>query len=307
MKSSKKRNWHIERVKDEKVRSYLSYVLTYQNEQFSWYEDKKGKRRTFSTWLLNLALVAFSLSLIFPLFPGIINDNNGNYYAAGYISLIITTIILLGDRLFGHSNGWIRYTLAYLQIDRVTSEFHNKWLILLPKLNDEAMPRETKTAALELLQKFDIALKNVVKDETENWRNFFTNQLSEFYRKAESKLASTEQDILEFQSETKQKLRSFDPVHLKIELSNIPESSSVDTILKLSENTLLQKIFLPNDQTWVIMGCPKGSYLFEGKVNFNKNIPPQNFQDIINVSGESQIQIFKKEVTNTNINQNNIL
>ncbi|MFS4448359.1 SLATT domain-containing protein [Maribacter sp. 2307UL18-2] len=301
MTSYQNRNWHLEKIGDENLKSYLSYILTYQKEQLQWYEDKKGKRRSFSTWLLNIALLTFSLSLILPLIPGLISSSLStsglsSFYASGYIALIITTIILLGDRLFGHSNGWIRYTLAYLQMDRVTSEFHNKWLVILPRLEGDGQPEETRVTAYELLEKFDIALKDIVNDETNNWKNLFTDQLAEFSKKADSRLETIGQEISKFKEVNDDRKINFNPVHLNLELKNIPDKSSIKAQLTIDSNRVLAKTLNQNGNTWAVKDIPVGIYLFEYSI-----IPDSGdiklFQEFINITGESQIKNVQKSIT----------
>ncbi|AOW20747.1 SLATT domain-containing protein [Urechidicola croceus] len=296
MKSNNERKWFEDSIQDQKVKEYLKYILAYQKEQMTWYKSRKKTRRIFSEVLLTIAIILFAASLITPLLPGtIINNidqiNFGNYYAWGYIFLITTTIILLGDRLFGHSNSWIRFTLTYLQIDTVCSEFHGKWIEILPQLEDEAISDEARLAAIQLLQKFDTTLKNIVKIESENWKEVFTTQLKEFSQKADSKLKDTQKAITEFKETTQKNLTKYEKVHLKIEFKDIPKDCLVNSKIIFDADKVESKQLNTNDSTWVLKNIPVGEYMIEYTIG-QKDHNQRKVNDILSIGGETKVKII---------------
>ena len=182
------KNWFTEEIKNEKIKEYLNYILSYKRQNLSKYSKKKGKARKSSWMHLLPAVIFFGLSLVFPLLSGIgaINKNSdytSTYYALGYISLIISTLILLADRLFIHSKSWIRYTITLNAIELISSKYYSQWIIILPKINDEAKAK----SAIELLHAFDNELKSVIQNETNNWKDLFIGQLDEFNTQVSNK------------------------------------------------------------------------------------------------------------------------
>ena len=307
MESDKQRNWHQEVIKDDKIKGYLNYILKYQKEQLNWYEKKRRKRRIFSAILLSAAIILFSASLILPLIPGTISkvenlNTLGVYYAYGYIFLIATSMILLGDRLFGHSNGWIRYTLAYLQIDSVSSEFHSKWMEIIPQLEDESISNETRIAAIQLLRTFDTSLKNIVRKETEDWRNIFTNQLSEFSKKADSKLQDIKQEIADFKETTQKNITKYESVQLIIEFKNIPKGHQIQSKLFTSLDNPKVKTMNSSEPTWALKDIPIGDYLFDYLVESKDEKIRISRNDILSITGD----VRKKKIEiNLNTAENN--
>ena len=129
-----KRNWHQELVKDCKVKEYLNYILSYQTELLDWYKRYQKKKRILSTILLIIAIILFAGSLIIPNLPETVCKLfTKDAYQWSYICLLFASIVLFTDRLFGNSNGWIRYMLARLSIEEVASEYHGEWLSSVSK------------------------------------------------------------------------------------------------------------------------------------------------------------------------------
>lgn len=292
MESPKSRNWHIEKIRDEKIGSYLSYILAYQSKQLLWYEKQKTKRRLFSEILLTLAVIFFAGSLIAPLLPGIwldkIEKNDiGLFYGSGYLFLIGTTIILLTDRLFGHSNNWIRFTLTYLQLDTITSEFYGKWLEIVHKLDDPSISDDTRMVAIKLLQKFDTSLKSIVTTESENWRELFTSQIQDFSKKVESRLKDVKQEISDYKETTQKELVNYDKVILKIEFNQIPKDFSIEINVFLDSKNTISKLLNSFESTWVLMDISPGQYKME-YVIMHKNNKVKKVIEILGVTGDTQ-------------------
>lgn len=122
------RDWQTEALQETVIVGYLNNSLKYIQEQLVWYRKKRTIKRYMSSLLMVLAVLGFALSIVFPLVPGLkipaLSATDFGWYAAGYICLIFSSLILLSDRLFGHTDGWMRYTMAEIQIERTLLTFH---------------------------------------------------------------------------------------------------------------------------------------------------------------------------------------
>ncbi len=293
--SDKSRNWHKEGI-DETIKLYLEHILGYQIEQISWYNEAKCKRRAYSEVLLTLALIFFTASLILPLIPGIFlnefdSSEFGRFYAAGYISLIVTTIMLLGDRLFGHSKAWMRFSAAHLQMELIASEFYAKWLKILPLLGKDDISEESRTAALNLLEKFDFTLRNTVKTETENWKNLFTTQIEEFYRKITDKLNTESPGITEYMEKAEDITPRYKLVNLLLEFTKIPVDHLIKATLSKKHKSI-SKSLSNIDNTWLNKELQLGNYEIRYDLYSKLGDLVKTKYDIITLDG--QVRIIRK-------------
>jgi len=287
MKNEKKlieKKWFEEDITDDTIKSYLNYVLEYKRWHLSWYIDKRKKARNNSWKHLLPALIFFGMSLIFPLLVGIKflksdTSDLSTYYALGYISLILSTLLLLADRLFIHSKSWIRYTITLNQLESISSKYYSKWIILLPKLNsikgisntiDHGLYVNLKEEAITLLFNLDKEVKEVIKTETDNWRDLFTGQLDEFNKQASSRLESMESEISSFIKEEKTNTIKYFRVNLEIELANITEKQKVNIEILKNNNLVNSDSLNITKNKWAIWDMEIGVYLLVLKTYENE-------------------------------------
>ncbi len=262
-----KRDWHLDLVPDKIIVNYLKYVIDYTETQLNWYKNSQVKKRTISLILLVFAFIGFGLSLLFPLVPGlklgaIDTIDFGYWYAAGYICLIVTSIVLLLDRLFGHSDGWIRYMMTELQIEKALSEHHSQWIKSLQLIDLSNITKEEKANLVELIEKLDISIKDIVKVETENWREVFSNQLREFQTKTDSRLDSAKNDLKEFKE--KMNATHTGKIVLKVQ---IEKPKNTKAIVQLENNGLKKNSEVMDSQRIAIFkGLSEGVYEIEFKI-----------------------------------------
>lgn len=227
-----KRNWFTEEIKDEKVKNYLSVFLEYLDDRLKWYKKYRKRKGVISNILLIIAVLAFTLSLSLIIIYGP-NDSQGdsNSYAIGYICLLIASTMLLFDRLFGHSSGWVRYMMAQLEIEKVIGEYHGQWINSISKMDLENLTTENKTILINLLMNFDKTIKGIVIKETLEWKSNFTAQLEKFRSDVDKNLQKAKTDLEKHQSEllTKSKKGNF-----TLLLKN-PKVGEIEIVIKSRE------------------------------------------------------------------------
>lgn len=260
----KKRNWFVEEINDEKVKNYLSVFLEYLDKRLKWYKKYRKRKGIISNFLLIIAVLAFTLSLCLIVIYGP-NDVQGksNSYALGYICILIASTMLLFDRLFGHSSGWVRYMMAQLEIEKTIGEYHGQWINSISKIDIENLTLENKTMLINLLMNFDKTIKGIVIKETLEWKSNFTTQLEKFRSDVDKNLQKAKTDLEKHQSEllTKSKNGNF-----SLLLKN-PKVGTIEIIIssKNLDKPIIKKIDV-NQTSINFMDLNYGSYGLTCKV-----------------------------------------
>lgn len=311
MKTEKiiQKNWFEDKISDERIKVYLEYILSYKRQQLSWYKDKRKKARQNSWKHLLPALIFFGLSLIFPLLAGIKFLNNDSsdfstYYALGYISLILSTLLLLADRLFIHSKSWIRYTIALNNLEAISSKYYANWLVILPKIesDSDSVKLESKKEAIKILSDFDNEIKEVIKTETDNWKDLFTGQLDEFNKQTDSKLKSKESEMSSFiKGEEANALRNTE-VTIEIQILDIKRQQKVDLKLYQNKKVIDTESLDIDDSKWFVWNLNVGVYELELNIyEDEKTIKKDRY--LIQLKGDENIhrEEFKINTTANNV------
>ena len=302
------KEWFVDEIADKTIKVYLEYILSYKRQQLFWYKNKRKKSRQNSWKHLLPALIFFGLSLIFPLLAGIkfLNNNSNDfstYYALGYISLILSTLLLLADRLFIHSKSWIRYTIALNNLEAISSKYYAEWIVILPKIGSNSKPvnLEAKKEAIKLLSNFDNEIKEVIKTETDNWKDLFTGQLDEFNKQTNSKLKSKETETSNFIKDEEANAIRHTEVTIEIQVLNIKQKQKVDLKLYQNKKVIDKGTLRVDDSKWVVWDLNVGVY--ELVLNIYENEKPiTKDRYLIQLKGDENIhrEEFKINTTANN-------
>ncbi|WP_062055406.1 SLATT domain-containing protein [Aquimarina longa] len=294
------KDWFESGITNEQVKAYIEYILSYKRKYLNWYLSKRKKARQNSWKHLLPALIFFGLSLILPLLTGIeTGDNykidNSTFYALGYISLILSTLLLLADRLFIHSKSWIRYTITLNQIEIISSKYYAKWIINLPQIDSNI------DGIIQLLNEFDNELKELIKTETDNWKDLFTGQLDEFNKQASDRLKSSEKKISDFIDESKNNSLKSNKVNLEIKLTDIKPVQEVKMELYLDEKKIYDNQLDLKYPKWDISNIFIGTYRLVFDINENGKFIRKDSR-YITLKGEKEVHT---ELIQINTNTNN--
>jgi hypothetical protein len=140
----------------------------------SWYQNARGWKKRSATlirWIAVLAigaaaavvgLQATALSLLahIPIGPGSVELG-----LAG-----IGSGVLVLDKVFGYSTGWVRYMITEMNLQKALDEFRMDWVIAYAAAPKDANG-EVKdiTPLLQLLKTFSGKIDSLVSDETQQW------------------------------------------------------------------------------------------------------------------------------------------
>ena len=149
------------------------------NEERAWYLSNSRKKRNASKTLRVLTIVIIGIGTLCPLL-----DSTGVFGEVGlskwgYIAFAIAGIFIGFDRFFGISSGWIRYTLAIIEINKLEADFEYTWNQKELDAKGDSLSNEQTNDLLAFIKKFSDNISGVVQQETQLWANEFESSLLE--------------------------------------------------------------------------------------------------------------------------------
>jgi hypothetical protein len=183
----------------EQLRLYAEKTI---EGELAWYIRKKLGRSKTSQRLRWSALVLTVLGGLVPLIIALFGDRPSwpwiESFAAirfgqlGYLLLAIAAGLVLLDRFFGYSTGWMRYIVAMQAIEKAREAFRLDWVTLSRKLviaptqtseHAEAIERMIQRARAAILE-----VKEHSEKETQAWILEFQTNLAQFEKDLKSQI-----------------------------------------------------------------------------------------------------------------------
>lgn len=163
------------------LQEIFGYVMSAAEETIDWYVGAKNVKRHFARTIrvssILLGAAAALLPTIIELFP----DNNRLHIGAGWTVVLIgiAGTLLLLDRFFGFSAGWMRYISTELQLRQITQEFQMDWEA--EKVIWQGNPPSTDqiTQMVARCKAMITQINNLVRDETNAWIKEFESAISQ--------------------------------------------------------------------------------------------------------------------------------
>lgn len=143
-------------------------------EKIEWYQNNRQPKRKWSRWLRGLAIVSGSLGALAPVIASVLGQQQVFIISMGYVFLALAGVCIAGDRLYGHSSGWIRYIQTEFTLEQLLTKFQYDWLQLPPSADDTA-----KLAKIKLIQEFHEKVEAERKRETDDWAKEFQSNLAD--------------------------------------------------------------------------------------------------------------------------------
>lgn len=173
------------------------HVVKETNDAIAWYMREKRGSRFFSRLLRFWIIVFTSLGGIIPLVfsTGLFNPRIAsplfvqqvNIGQFGYISLAVAGSLLLLDRFFGYSTGWMRYTMAGIHLQQILADFETGWAINSARGKEKDLC-ETQ---LQYIRKYMMKVRAEVEKETGEWAAEYKSNLREMEKTLQKEIEST--------------------------------------------------------------------------------------------------------------------
>ena len=155
-------------------------AIKLSEKERNWYVRHAQKKKITSKSLRVLAIIFIGLGTLCPLIESTrVLDGVLELSRWGYVAFGIGGLFIGYDKFFGMSSGWIRYTLAIMEMNKATTQFDFDWKIKLAEIDEEELNKEQTISFLDLTKIYLNKISNIIHEETKNWAIEFESSLSE--------------------------------------------------------------------------------------------------------------------------------
>ncbi|MFM2058702.1 MAG: hypothetical protein RLY71_3087 [Pseudomonadota bacterium] len=144
-----------------------------------WYWASIRTKRRTSLLVRALAFLSLLLGTTLPLFAALQgSDHDRLFYTQWAIALLATAgLLMVADRAFGWSSGWMRYIVTATTMENLTRAFQLEWGKYLLARSGPLGAQDAK-ALFELASGFEQELTKLQADETSQWVAEFNTGIS---------------------------------------------------------------------------------------------------------------------------------
>jgi hypothetical protein len=192
---------------DGSIKQIYDWTIQQAEENVEWYNQKKRRIKKASRFIRGFSIVFGALGTLCPLVDALDIAKDIPFGQWGYIFFALAAAMILFDRFFGLSTGWMRFISAHLAVKKLLDEFRYSWIIALncqypePAAGDAQQQTETSAprpksrteTLLELLKNFYSQVDDEVIKETNSWITEFKSSLSEMSKYVDSRGKSSSQ------------------------------------------------------------------------------------------------------------------
>ena len=170
--------WETGKLADP-LNKLCDYAISQAQQSIEWYFSKRQIRRIFCRFCRVGVILLTAFAGLLPL----INEIIGKEYAlnslwSGVTLAVAATLIML-DRFYGFTSGWIRFLLTAQQLTQVLEAF--RFEMERQKLSWGQLEPTQEQAAMLLgqIQQFHKQVLGIINDETKTWAAEFTEVLKQ--------------------------------------------------------------------------------------------------------------------------------
>ena len=124
--------------------------------------------------------------------------NGESVIRAGWTAILLGIVgaLLLLDRFFGFSSGWMRYISTELQLRQIAQEFQMDWEAEKAAWQGNAPSKDQILQMMARCKAFVPQVNNIVREETRIWIQEFESAIRQIDESAKAKTAITEPGAL---------------------------------------------------------------------------------------------------------------
>jgi SMODS and SLOG-associating 2TM effector domain 2 len=165
-------------------------------DAIGWYYEKKKSKNFWSRWLRFWAIAFTILGGLVPLLSAAglvqivlryysVNDPISiqlaelHFNQLGYVLIGFAAGCVAFDRFFGFSTNWMRYIGAAMRIETARVKFAFEWEHLVAPLKGRDPNDNEVRELLEAIEKFSLAIREAIEQETGAWITEFQTNLSQ--------------------------------------------------------------------------------------------------------------------------------
>jgi SMODS and SLOG-associating 2TM effector domain 2 len=151
-----------------------------------WYLAAKNTKRLVG-WTFRLgALVTFTLAGIIPIVCEIYSERKISP-AWATLALAVSAFLIAGDKLGGHTSGWVRYIQTGQRLTRLQTNFQAQWEQQRARLATGPLDTAAIARGIERCRSFLSKVHEAIRAETDQWAREFQKALAEVEAQAAKK------------------------------------------------------------------------------------------------------------------------
>ncbi len=171
----------------ESLNRFRDWAVSHAERQIDWYQSKRKPLRTLSQLSRILCIVFFAVGGLFPLIDAALPPRFSGFGEWGYVCFVLAGSFLGLERFFGVSGSWMRFTLAWMELNTSLNRFRYQWAAESAKLNAETLDADRAAVMLNHIRLFTETVDRIVREETDIWIGEFRNRLVELEKRIQSR------------------------------------------------------------------------------------------------------------------------
>jgi hypothetical protein len=186
-------DWSKDKIADS-LQAIFEYCMETSDQAIRWYVDSRRGKRFWARATRLGAIILAALAAMLPTIDELISSLVGFEIRAGWSVLLlgVVGVLLLLDRFFGLSTGWIRYITSELQLRQIAQEFHMDWEAGRSELGDNDPDDQYVKKMLDLCRAHITLVNKLIRDETQAWKCEFESALKQIDEFSKAKAAQSE-------------------------------------------------------------------------------------------------------------------
>lgn len=162
----------------ESLSALYDHSVKYAREAEGWYARQRRSKRLWGRLLRVLAVLFGAGAAVIPILAEIYTKNGEPRIAPAWasIALAAAAALLVLDRYFGFSEGWMRFMATWLQLMRIRHDFEAEWQVARAT-DTEPTPIEAVAERLALAKVLVRSVDEAVGAETGAWITEFQTSL----------------------------------------------------------------------------------------------------------------------------------
>jgi hypothetical protein len=164
---------------DEALSSIYSHAAAASSMMCGWYWNSIKLKRNTSLWVRAIAFILLVVGTALPIFAATQDTAEEKLWftQCAVALLAIGGLMLVADRVFGWSSGWMRYITTVTTMENLTRAFELEWARYVVSRVAPLDVADVKTL-FELAEKLEQELTKLQADETTKWIAEFNTGIS---------------------------------------------------------------------------------------------------------------------------------
>lgn len=167
-----------------------TYAISNAQQSIDWYLRKRQLRRHFCRICRLSVILLTAFAGLLPLINEIAGEKQALHSLWAAVALGVAATLVLMDRFYGFTSGWIRFLLTAMRLIQALEAF--RFEVEQEKLSwgsPEPTP-EQAAALLEQIRQFHAKALGIVNDETKAWAAEFTEAIKQLDEQVKAERSS---------------------------------------------------------------------------------------------------------------------